>query len=270
MQTSPHGIPLIGLGTYPLMGEEAIATVRMALEVGYRHIDTAQMYDNERFIGQGIAKSDVAREAIFLVTKVDPGNVGAGRFEETVQKSLDDLGTIPDLLLIHWPPAESEFDAVLDRLVYAKARGWAKAIGISNYTPSMMRRAQARAEGALVCNQVEFHPLLDQRKTLAAARELNMTLTAYSPIARGAALKAEAVQEIAVRLGRPASEIVLRWIVQQGVAAIPKTAKRDNAVSNLNALNFELSAEDMKAVSALGSPQGRTIRPSSMEGRWED
>jgi 2,5-diketo-D-gluconate reductase B len=269
MQTSPHGIPLIGLGTYPLMGDEAVATVRMALEVGYRHIDTAQMYGNEKFVGQGIAKSEVARDEIFLVTKVDPGNVGAGRFEETVQRSVDDLGTVPDLLLIHWPPAESEFDAVVDRLVYAKARGWAKAIGVSNHTPSMMKRAQERAEGALICNQVEFHPLLDQKKTLATAKALNMTLTAYSPIARGAALKAQAVQEIAVRHGRPASEIVLRWIVQQGVAAIPKTAKRENAVSNLNALTFELTADDMKAISAHGSTKGRTINPSWMSGRWE-
>jgi 2,5-diketo-D-gluconate reductase B len=261
--------PPIGLGTYPLAGEDATTAVKMSIEVGYRHIDTAQMYGNEKAVGKGVRDCGVARDDIYVVTKVDPGNVGAGRFEQTVEQSIDDLGSAPDLLLIHWPPAEAEFDAALDRLIYAKARGWAKAIGVSNYSASMMKRAQARAEGALICNQVEFHPLLDQRKILAAAKALNMVVTAYSPLARGAACKPKIVQDIAARLDRPASEIVLRWIVQQGVVAIPKTSQRENAVSNLNALSFELSPEDMKAISTLGTVSGRTIDPSWMKGRWD-
>ncbi len=270
MMTSTHNqIPAIGLGTYPLAGQEAVDAVKAALDVGYRHIDTAQMYGNEADVGRGLKAGGVARDEIFVVTKVDPGNVGAGRFEDTVQKSVEDLGGQPDLLLIHWPPPEPEFDAVVDRLIAAKARQWTKAIGVSNFSPNMMRRAQFRAQGALICNQVEFHPLLDQRKVLATANELGMILTAYSPLARGRVLKEPVIQQIAARMKRPESEIVLRWIVQQGVAAIPMTRKRENAKSNLNALTFELAEADMAAISALGSREGRTINPSWMAGRWD-
>jgi 2,5-diketo-D-gluconate reductase B len=258
--------PLMGFGTYPLTGDEATEAVKMAIEVGYRHIDTAQMYGNEKAVGRGLA--GVARDELYIVTKVDPGNVDAGKFEQTVERSIDDLGGPVDLLLIHWPPVDAEFDGVVDRLIYAKARGWAKTIGVSNFTPGMMKRAQKRAEGALVCNQVEFHPLLDQRKVLAAAKEQGMALTAYSPVARGAALKPVVIQDIAARMERPASQIVLRWIVQQGVAAIPMTRTRDHAISNLAVLEFELAAEDMKAISKLGTVSGRTIDPPWMEGRW--
>ncbi len=264
-----QGIPLVGLGTYPLNGDDATEAVRMAIGVGYRHIDTAQMYGNEKAVGHGVAKSGVARDEIYLVTKVDPGNLGAAKFDASVQRSLDDLGTVPDLLLIHWPPADDELDGVVDRLVAAKGKGWTRAIGVSNFTPNMMKRAQGRAKGQIICNQVEFHPLIDQAKALAAARELKIDLTAYSPIARGAALKLPAVERIAAAHGRPASEIVLRWIVQQGVVAIPKTSRKESAISNLNTLSFRLSDEEMLAISALGTADGRTINPSWMAGRWD-
>jgi 2,5-diketo-D-gluconate reductase B len=264
-----NGIPLLGLGTYPLMGEEAYRTVRMAIELGLRHIDTAQMYGNERDVGRALAASGVARSALYVVTKVDPGNVGASRFADSVARSVADLGGPADLLLIHWPPPEADFDAALDRLMAERDKGHAWAIGVSNFSPAMMRRAQKRCGGAIVNNQVEFHPLLDQAAALAAARELSITLSAYSPLARGAALKPPVISGIAARMGRKPSEVVLRWIIQQGVAAIPMTTKRENALSNISALGFSLSAEDMDAISALGTRQGRTINPSWMAGRWE-
>ncbi len=264
-----HGIPLVGLGTYPLNGDEATETVRMAIGVGYRHVDTAQMYSNEKAVGKGVSTSGVARGEIFLVTKVDPGNLGAAKFDASVQGSVDDLGTVPDLLLIHWPPADDDFDAVIDRLMAAKDKGWTRAIGVSNFTPRMMARAQTRAGGQIICNQVEFHPLIDQRKVVTAARELKIDVTAYSPIARGAALKPQVVERIAKAHERPASEIVLRWIVQQGVVAIPKTSRKESAISNLNCLSFQLTHEEMAAISALGTAEGRTINPTWMAGRWD-
>lgn len=264
-----NGIPLLGLGTYPLQGDEVYRAVRMAIDLGMRHIDTAQMYGNERDVGRAIADCGVPRQALFVVTKVDPGNVGASRFARTVQQSVDDLGGPADLLLIHWPPAEAEFDAALDRLMAERDKGHAKAIGVSNFSPAMMRRAQAHCGGAIVNNQVEFHPLLDQTAVLAAARELGIVLSAYSPLARGAAMKPPLIQDIAQRIGRKPSEVVLRWIIQQGVVAIPMTTKRENAQSNIAALDFELSAADMAAISGLGTRQGRTINPSWMAGRWE-
>lgn len=265
---SVNGIPLLGLGTFPLKGEAVISAVSMALDLGYRHIDTAQMYGNEVDIGKAIGGSGLQRRDLFVVTKVDPSNLGATRFASSVARSIDALGGPVDLLLIHWPPPENDFDATIDRLVVEKGKGKTHAIGVSNFTPLMMRRAQDRAKGAIACNQVEFHPLLDQSKLLAAARKLGIVLAAFSPLARGKALQPQIIQDTAARLKRPASEIVLRWIIQQGVVAIPMTTKRENALSNLSALDFSLPPDDMAAISSLGTHEGRTINPSWMAGRW--
>jgi diketogulonate reductase-like aldo/keto reductase len=264
-----NGIPLLGSGTYPLMGEECYRTVRMAIDLGIRHIDTAQMYGNEKDVGRALRECGLARDELFVVTKVDPGNVSAGRFASSVARSVEDLGSPPDLLLIHWPPAETEFTPVLDRLAAEHQKGHARTIGVSNFTPAMMRRAQKHLGGAVINNQVEFHPLLDQSAVLSTARELGIAVSAYSPLARGAAMKPAPIAAIASRLGRPASEVALRWILQQGVVAIPMTTKRDNLLSNINALGFELSDDDMAAISAIGTRQGRTINPGWMAGRWE-
>ena len=264
-----NGIPVLGLGTFPLKGDEVTNAVSMALDVGFRHIDTAQMYGNERDVGRAIRESGLPRGELFVVTKVDPSNLGSARFSSSVARSMDDLGSAADLLLIHWPPPDEDLDATVDRLMAAKDKGMARAIGVSNFSAPMMRRAQDRAKGAIACNQVEFHPLLDQSKLLAAARELGIALAAYSPLARGKALQPQIVQDIAARLRRPASEVVLRWIVQQDVIAIPMTTKRTNAMSNLNSLGFSLSTEDMSAISSIGTRGGRTINPSWMAGRWD-
>lgn len=263
-----NGIPILGLGTYPLSGDQCRSAVQMAIECGVRHIDTAQMYGNERDVRQAVKACGVERDDLYIVTKVDPGNAGAKRFADSVAKSIDDLGGPVDLLLIHWPPADSELDAMLDSLQDAKAKRQAKNIGVSNFSPSRMRRAQARLKGQVICNQVEFHPLLDQRQTLAVAQELKIALSAYSPIARGAALKVAPVEALVKKHKRPASAIVLRWIIQQGVIAIPMTTKIANMKANLQALEFELDDADMAALSAVGQASGRTIAPSWMADRW--
>lgn len=265
-----NGIPQFGFGTFPLKGEECESAVLMALDAGVRHIDTAQMYGNEADVGRAMATSGISRGELYIVTKVDPGNVGRDRFAASVAKSMDLLHGPVDLLLVHWPPPEAEFDAVLDRLVAEKEKGKAKAIGVSNFTPSMMRRAQQRCGGSLVNNQVEFQPLLDQRQVLATARELGMAVSAYSPLARGKALAPKVIQDIANRLGRPPAEVVLRWIIQQGVVAIPMTTKRHNLLSNLRALTFSLSDQGMAAISVLGTRQGRTISPSWVKHSWDE
>ncbi len=267
---SINGIPIVGFGTFPLQGEEANRAVRMAIDAGYRHIDTAQMYGNEAAVGRALRDCGLPRRELFVVTKVDPGNIGASRFMPSVERSLDDLGGEVDLLLIHWPPAAIELDAAVDRLMDAQSRGMTRRIGVSNFSPNMLRRAHDHSGGLIVCNQVEFHPLLDQRALVAEAARLGVALTAYSPLARGAALKPDAVQSIARRLERPPSEIVLRWIIQQDVVAIPMTTKPENAGSNLRALDFVLTAEDMAAISSLGTKAGRLINPSWMAGRWDE
>jgi 2,5-diketo-D-gluconate reductase B len=263
-----NGIPQLGLGTYPLMGEECYNTVRMAIDLGYRHIDTAQMYQNEAEVGRAISECGVAREELFIVTKVDPGNLTRDRFGKSVEKSIKDLHGPVDLLLIHWPPPDEALLEMLDLLDAERERGHAKRIGVSNFSPRLMAVAQERTKGQIINNQIEFHPLLDQRKLLAAAQKQGVALSAFSPLARGAALKPDAIQTIAKKHGRKPSEIVLRWILQQGVIAIPMTTKKENAASNLRALEFALSSAEMDQISALGGENGRTVAPGWMEGRW--
>jgi 2,5-diketo-D-gluconate reductase B len=265
-----NGIPAFGLGTWPLRGQEAIDTITMAFELGIRHIDTAQMYGNEREVGQAVAASGIPRSEIFITTKVDPGNLNVARFGSSVARSIDDLGGPADLLLIHWPPPDSEIDDAVHRLVAEKEKGHARAIGVSNFTPVMLKQAQARAKGQLVNNQVEFHPLLDQSQLLATAKQLGIALSAYSPLARGKAMQPAVIQDIAKKRGKAASAVVLRWIMQQGVIAIPMTTKRENAEANLQALSFEVSEAEMAAIAGLGKPQGRMISRGSMSGRWDD
>ncbi len=264
-----NGIPALGFGTWPLSGQGCINTVKMAVEVGFRHIDTAQMYQNEPEVGEAIASCGVPRGQLFVTTKVDPSNLGKNRFAQSVRRSMDLLGGPADLLLIHWPPADADVDATLARLKAEQERGMAKRIGVSNFSPKLLRQAVARLGPDIACNQVEDHPLLDQRKLKATADELGVPLVAYSPIARGRALSHSVITDIARRLSRPPSEIVLRWIYQSGVIAIPMTSKRENALSNINIFSYELSTEDMAAISAIGSEAGRTIAPSRMQGRWD-
>jgi 2,5-diketo-D-gluconate reductase B len=264
-----NGIPELGLGTYPLKGNDAYYAVRMAIDLGYRHIDTAQMYGNEIEVGRAIKDCGVKREDFFIVTKVDPHNVGPDQFLSSTEKSTFNLGGPVDLLLIHWPPADTELNSVVDRLMLAKQTGLTQNIGVSNFTPRMLRDAHARTGGTIICNQVEFHPLLDQSELLKTAKDLNVILEAFSPLARGAALKPEIIQAIASRLNKSPSEIALRWIVQQGVVPIPMTTKTENAKSNLSALDFELSTDDMKAITSIGTRSGRIVNTSWMNGRWD-
>jgi diketogulonate reductase-like aldo/keto reductase len=242
----------------------------MALDLGLRHIDTAQLYDNEKDVGQAIAKSGIKRDEIFLVTKIARDNLGRRHFVHSLQDSLEKLGVEQvDLLLIHWPPDEEDFDSAVDSLGLAQASGMAKAIGVSNFTIPLMRRAAKRASHPLINNQVEFHPLLDQSRVRAEAEKLGIVLSAYSPLGRGAVLKDPTVQDVAKRLGRPPSEIALRWIIQQGVVAVPMTTKRENAKSNMRIFDFELSAADMAKLSDASKQNRRLISPTGWAPQWD-
>jgi 2,5-diketo-D-gluconate reductase B len=265
-----NGIPILGYGTYPLSGDECRRCVSMGLEVGYRHIDTAQMYDNEEDVGDAIKGSGIKRDEIFLVTKVGPDNLAARNFIHSVKDSLERLSAdYVDLLLIHWPPEEKDLDAAVDSLCEAQDLKLTRAIGVSNFTIPLLKRAASRARHPLINNQVEFHPMIDQSKLVAAAKQLGIALSAYAPLARGAALKEKAVADVARRLGRPPSEVVLRWIVQQGVVALPMTTKRENALSNLRVFEFELSSADMAAIAEATKQNRRLISPTGWAPKWD-
>ncbi|MBL8894225.1 MAG: aldo/keto reductase [Rhizobiales bacterium] len=265
-----NGIPILGFGTYPLSSDEADRAIATALELGFHHIDTAQMYGNEAEVGRALARSGIARKELYIVTKVDPGNVGADRFLSSVERSLAHLNGAVDLLLIHWPPSDRQFDKAVDLLVEAKERGFTAAIGVSNFTIAMMKRAQARAASALIANQVEFHPLIDQARVREEAEKLGMALMAYCPLGRGEVMKNKVIQEIGYRLKRPASEVALAWIMQQDVVAIPMTTKRENAQSNLRALDLVLSQADMDAITQVSKGNRRLISPAGWAPKWDN
>ena len=266
-----NGIPALGFGTYPLTGSECQASVAMALELGFQHIDTAQMYGNEADVGAAIAASGVPRQEVFVTTKVGSGNLSKNNFLQSVRRSTEAL-QMPsvDLLLIHWPPTDgTPIEAVMDWLNQAADEGLATHIGISNFTIPMMQKAAAASARKLVNNQVEFHPLLDQSRLLASAKSLGIALSAYCPIARGAVLTDPIICGIANRLNETPAAVTLRWIIQQGVAAVPMTTKRANAAANLRALQFNLTPEDMSAISTLTKTNRRIVSPASMAALWD-
>jgi diketogulonate reductase-like aldo/keto reductase len=254
-------IPALGFGTWPLRGEEGVAAISVALDSGYRHIDTAAMYENEREVGEAIGNHAVPRDEIFLTTKVNHTDLGRDALIASAEASLDKLGVDQvDLLLIHWPSPEMPVAEQIRNLCQAKRRGLARHIGVSNFPSRMIDEAVAAADEPLVANQVEYHPFLGQSAVLAACRRHGLALTAYSPIARGKVSDSPVIKEIASGKGRTEAQITLRWLLQQpGVVAIPKSADPGRIRDNMAIADFDLTEQEMARISALASPDGRTI-----------
>jgi len=252
-------IPALGLGTWTLKGERCSEIVADAIGCGYRHIDTAIMYENETEVGRGIARSGVAREDLFLTTKVWYGDIGAGELERAAEGSLKRLGVdYVDLLLIHWPNPAIPLAESIGALNRARERGLTRHIGVSNFTIPMLDEASAISPAPLVCNQVESHPLLDQRRVHAACLRHGMAMTAYAPLGRGEALEASAVTRAAERHSRTPGQIVLRWHIQlDGIVCIPKTSSNERLRENIDIFDFELSADEMKSIGEMRSANRR-------------
>lgn len=259
-------VPALGLGTYRLTGRACRRGVANALDIGYRHIDTAQAYGNEADVGAGIRKGEVDREEIFLTTKVWTNNLFRGRVRASAEESLSKLDTeYVDLLLIHWPTTEMELGPVLDEMLALKEEGKTRHVGVSNFTPSLMRRALSH--GPIFCNQVEYHPYLDQRDLLDTAREHDVLVTAYSPIARGKVLKDPVLRKIASTHDKTPAQVSLRWLIQQDrVAAIPKASKRRHRRQNFDVFDFELSDEEMTRI--FGLARGERIVDPAWAPAW--
>jgi len=264
-------MPGIGFGTLGNVGDAGCALVEAALAEGYRYIDTSRYYGNEEAVGKALARSSVPRGDIWVTTKLlHPRTPPQPDLALELEKSLRLLQTdYVDLLLIHWPPADENFDSAIDSLCAAQSSGLARAIGVSNFTIPLMKRAAKRAALPLINNQVEFHPLLDQSRVREEAEKLGIVLSAYSPLGRGAVLKDPTVVEVAKRLGRPPSEVALRWIVQQGVVAVPMTTKKENAKSNMRIFDFELSPADMAKLTEASKQNRRLISPTGWAPKWD-
>lgn len=255
-----HGarIPALGFGTYQLTGTTGTDMVAAALNLGYRHIDTARMYKNEVEVGKGVQESGIPRDEIFLTTKIWPDEFEHDAFLRSAEISVKNLGTVPDLLLLHWPSKTVPMDETIAALVEAQARGLTRFIGVSNFTIPLLRLAQAASPVPLVNNQVEYHPYLPQRSVLADIRRRGMAMTAHCPTARGKVMDDPVIKAIADAHGVNPIQVTLRWLVQQDrVAAIPRTSSVKNAESNLKIFTFELSDDEMARISALGSQHYR-------------
>jgi diketogulonate reductase-like aldo/keto reductase len=253
-------IPVIGLGTFSLKGAECSAIVERAIALGYRHIDTAIMYDNEEAVGEGIRASGIAREDLFVTSKVWPTNVREGVFQKEVEGTLARLGLdYLDLALIHWPPKGSvEMGKWMGLLNDVADRGMARNIGVSNFPTEMLNMAVATSERPLATNQIENHPYLDESRVKVACHEHGVAPVAYCPIFRGGALfEEDAIAGPASRHGKTQAQIVLRWHIQKGGIAIPKTATPARLEENIDIFDFELTGDEIAAIDALGSRNAR-------------
>lgn len=253
-------IPAIGLGTWTLEGRDAHQLVAEAIRAGYRHVDTAAMYANEEAVGAGIRDSGVARDEVFVTTKVWPTEIADGDLQRSAAASLERLGLDHvDLLLIHWPSRTIPLAESIGALNDAHRRGLARHIGVSNFTIAMVDEAARLSDRPLACNQIENHPYLDQSRVIAACHDHGLAVTSYCPLGRTGVVFAEpAVRRAADRHARTPAQVVLRWHVQQdGIAAIPRSTRTDRIRENLAVFDFRLDDDEMAAISAL---RGRHMR----------
>ncbi len=268
-----HGaeIPALGFGTFRMNDADTARMVAHALKIGYRHVDTAQIYRNEAAVGRGLAASGIRRADVFLTTKVWVDAFAEPAFAKSVDDSLARLGTdYVDLLLLHWPNDKVPLADQIGSLNAVRQAGKVRHIGVSNYSTALMAQAVALSAAPIVTNQIEYHPYLDQTPVLDAARAAGMSVTAYYAMADGRILADPVVAAIAERLGRTPAQVVLRWLVQQdGVVALSKTVGEDRAAANLAIAGFTLSAEDMAAIHALRRPDGRIVSPAGLAPAWD-
>lgn len=260
-------LPALGFGTYKLTGPACAAAVADALQIGYRHLDTAAMYGNEAAVGEGLRASGVPREAVFLTTKVWRDALAPDAFRASTEASLARLGVAAvDLLLVHWPSDEMDLAATMGALRRAHDEGLARHVGVSNFPPSLFERACDLAP--IACHQVEYHVFLNQDDLLERARERGAWLTAYRPVNKGAVDGEPLLRAIAAAHGATPAQVALAWLLgQDGVAAIPKAASAENRRANLAAQAIRLTQDERAALHALTHQNRRGVDPGWVD--WE-
>lgn len=268
-----HGaaIPKIGLGTWQLRGDECARMVEAALRIGYTHLDTAQGYANEAAVGEGLATSGVARDTVFITTKVQPQLMGEGDLQRSVAESIRKLRIDAiDLLLLHWPNPEIPLADSIRALNQVKREGLVRHIGLSNFTSAMLEDAWRLTMEPFAAEQIEYHPFLDQTKMRSALKGRGMATIAYCPIALGAVVGDPVIELIAATHGRSAVQVTLRWLVQRSdVVAIPKTSKPERLKENLAVFDFALTDAEMARMGALTRPGSRLINEPQWVAEWD-
>ncbi|MEA9579417.1 2,5-didehydrogluconate reductase DkgB [Xanthomonas nasturtii] len=265
-------VPAFGLGTFRLKDQVVIDSVRNALALGYRAIDTAQIYDNEAQVGQAITASGVPRDQLYVTTKIWVDKFGRDTLLPSLQESLRKLGTEHvDLTLIHWPSPKDQVPMreYLEALADAKQQGLTRAIGVSNFTIALVKQAiEILGAEAIATNQIEVHPYLQNRALIAFLREQGIHVTSYMTLAVGEVLKDPAILAIAARHDATPAQVTLAWALQQGYSVIPSSTKRANLESNLKAQDLRLSEQDMGEIAALDRGQ-RLANPHAIAPDWD-
>ena len=263
-------LPHIGLGTFRLEGSQAIASVSAALEIGYRLIDTAQMYNNETEVGKAVAASNIPRSEIFVTTKIWPDN-----FSRLIPSLRDSLARLRmdrvELTLLHWPAPGSGVPLAdtLEALMKAKAAGLTQHIGVSNFNIALMREAIGIAgPGNIATNQIELSPYLQNRKVAEFAKTQGIPLTSYMTLARGTVVGDAALKTIAQRLGATPAQVALAWAMSQGHSVIPSSTRRENLESNFRATELKLTDDDMAQIAAL-ERGSRLVDPDGLKPKWD-
>ncbi|MDN2699059.1 2,5-didehydrogluconate reductase DkgB [Janthinobacterium sp. SUN073] len=271
--TTRHtAIPEIGLGTYRLQGQVVIDSIATGLDVGYRHIDTAQIYGNEAEVGQAIAASAVPRDALFVTTKIWIENLQRDKLIPSLKESLRKLQLEQlDLTLIHWPSPQDAIPVAeyMAALLEAKAQGLTRAIGVSNFTNAQLRQAIDTVGAAeIATQQIEIHPFLQNRTVVEFARSQGIHITAYMPLAYGKVVADPVIMSIAARHGVTPAQVALSWSLQQGFAVIPSSTKRANLEANLHFQRITLSPDEMAQMATLERGE-RLANPHGLAPQWD-
>lgn len=258
-------VPSLGFGTWQLTGETCKKAIHHALDIGYRHLDTAQLYDNEQAVGQALFETGISRDEVFLTTKLRQDRLSCEEVLRSFGESLSKLKTdYCDLLLIHWPSENVLMEETLEAMKMLKADGKIRAIGVSNFTPRLLNKALRTAN--LMCHQVEYNPFHNQQELLSLAKENDLMLSAYSPLAKGEVMHASLIRKIAAKYNKTPAQISLRWLIQQdNVVAIPKAADPVHRENNFKIFDFELTEDDMNALSTLNRKEGINTRQKAQE-----
>lgn len=267
-----HGaaIPALGFGVFRMTDAEVESVIPAALEAGFRHFDTAQIYQNEAALGRALQKAGAKRDELFLTTKVWVDNYSPEKFAASVDESLDKLKVDQvDLLLLHWPADKVSIADQIDMLNAVQAAGKTRFIGVSNQNVAQMKESVQKSRAPIVTNQIEVHPYLDQSTIAQAAKAAGVAITAYYGMADGAVPRDAVLQAIGAKYGKTAAQVGLRWLIEQGFVALSKTAKPERVAENFNVFNFELNAEDMAAIAKLSRPDGRIVSPEGLAPVWD-
>ena len=269
LQTQGISLPRLGLGTFRMQGDACRAGVESALSLGYRHIDTAEMYGNEDAIGAAIAASRLARNELHVTTKVWHENLAPDAIRRAFDASLKKLRLDHvDLYLVHWPARNMNLPAMFDTLLKLKAEGRTRAIGVANFNVALLKTVVEEIKVPIACNQVEYHVMLDQMRLRKYLGEKSIPLVAYCPLAQGRAASDPTLAAIGRKHGASAAQVALKWLLDQdGIAAIPKASRAESQKANLDALNIGLDDEDRKAIAALPKDR-RCVNPGFAPG-WD-